>query len=192
MSNANDSENDISNPFTDDELVDAEFSFDSDDEKEKQSNKIIPRSEKLFINKNKDKKDKLTNPPTKFLGKKRDQPTESNGDGKKAAKKRKNNEDDEPIAISPTHIDKIVEDNKKPKKNLIIKEKEPPKKRLVIHNSDKEIFAEIDDIVDSFCESFPDYPKDDILNALKATSFNLQNTYICIKYPEVVRSKIKV
>ncbi len=51
------------------------------------------------------------------------------------------------------------------------------KKVPVSESSDKQLFADIDDIVDSLRVSFKEYDRESVLNALRMNSFNVTSTY---------------
>ena len=82
-------------------------------------------------------------------------------------------------------LGKKREASEQPKKNLL----EPPKKVTTVENSDKQLFANIDDIVDSFRESFKEMDRNYIFNALKMNSFNITSAYLYLRDPERFKSK---
>ncbi len=72
-----------------------------------------------------------------------------------------------------------------PKKNLLA---EISKKVSAPENNDKQAFGKIDDIVDSFNESFKDYSREYIFSALKMNSFNITSSYLFLRDPQTFRS----
>jgi hypothetical protein len=55
---------------------------------------------------------------------------------------------------------------------------------MITNESERKTFNEIDSIVEVLCQTFPKNSKDDIINALKITSFNIANAYFYLTNPK--------
>jgi hypothetical protein len=96
--------------------------------------------------------------------------------------------DDEPVGLDTLYLSKLAAENKTEKRNILNKKEEGVKK-VLIKDDEKEIFADIDDIVESFMETFNEITKEEILTCLKMNSFNIVNTYLYLKDPQHFNSK---
>lgn len=60
-------------------------------------------------------------------------------------------------------------------------------KDLVVTEEDKQNFAKIDIVVNTLQQKFSNFTREYIIDALKANSLNLKNTYFYLKNPEAMK-----
>ena len=92
------------------------------------------------------------------------------------------NIDDEPVqidadAINSILIEKEELEQKQKKSNLITSTIKNRNRMYLTNENDKIIFNEIEEIILTFCQNFPKYSKQEIVDSLKNNSFNIENTY---------------
>jgi hypothetical protein len=77
------------------------------------------------------------------------------------------------------------------KKQILIKNINGTKNKVcMINENDRKMFNSIEEILNNFNEIFHDKNPENILDALKVCSFNIENTYLFLKDPNTYKSKL--
>lgn len=109
-------------------------------------------------------------------------------------KKSKKNDEDTPMEFDQNNIEEIMDVNNKKKllkKNITIM---TANKNAIsfVNDNEREIFQAIDEIVDSLKTFFEGKRPEEILDALRLNSFNLENTYLFLLNPEAFKGILYV